>query len=93
MNAQSISDIGHAGTERSINSYLRRQSRKSIALFEGREHISNITSHQQEWLRMEERLQQSRERIEQMVLAMKMASGNNAAQLDDEHALQPTIST
>jgi len=78
--------MNQAGTERSMNSYLQRQSRKSIALFEGSDQLSHLTSNQQEWLRMEECLKHTRERIEKVVLAMKMASANNVAQFDDEGA-------
>jgi len=76
-------DMNQMRTERSINSYLQHQSRKSVALFEGNDQMSNV-SNQQEWLRMEECLQRTRERIEKVVLAMKMASANNVAQFDDE---------
>ena len=67
-----------------MNSYLQRQSHKSVALFDGSGHFGEGGGNQQEWLRMEECLQRTRERIEKAVLAMKMASTNNATQFDDD---------
>jgi hypothetical protein len=93
MNMQSTTDMNKSGPERSMNSYLLRQSRKSAALFEGSDQISSATSGQQEWLRMEECLQRSRERIEKVVLSMKMASANNVTQFDDEAPSSESIVT
>ena len=88
MNTQSINDTSRKQPGRSMNSYLQHQSRKSMAVFEGSSHLGEAghkDDSQQEWLRMEECLQRTRERIEKAVLAVKMASVN-ASQFDDDAA-------
>ena len=86
MNTNLVNEINSLPSGRSMNSYLQRQSRKSLTLFEGNNDLSGpaeAIDQQQEWLLMEKRLQHMRDRIEKAVLAVKLSSAN-AAQFDDD---------